>query len=715
MTTDTTAARPRAAPLLCNCQRTMTVDGERIARALGVGGAPPVHTELCRAQLSSFEGAIARAATSGAPLTVACTQEAPLFREVAAEKLGEAGQELLRFVNIRETAGWTADKASPLAKMAALIALAAHEPRPAGQMTLASTGQCLIYGRGEVAMAVARKLAGRLAVTLLLTEADDAMLPPVADFSVYKGRIRHLAGHLGAFDLEVDGYAPLLPSSRDALQFVMARDGARTRCDIVLDLTGGTSLVGAARKRPGYLRADPASPVAVAEALFEATDLVGEFDKPLYVTYDAAICAHARSQKVGCRNCLDVCPLGAIAPDGDHVRVDPAICGGCGACSAACPTGAVSYAYARREDLVARTQILLAAYRGAGGKRPILLLHDQAHGEPLIAALARHGTGLAANVLPLGLFSVHQLGHDALLAMLAGGAERVVVLASPEEADELPALERQRDLVAAFTGPLGYGAERVVLLSEADPDAVGAALAGLSPLADMPATAFAAEGSKRDIARVALGRLNEAAPRRAELIALPAGSPYGRIRIDVAGCTLCLSCVSACPAGALADNPDRPEVAFTEQACVQCGVCVATCPERVITLEPRYDFTSAAMSPVVLKSEEPALCKRCGKAFGTRATIDKVLARLQGHAMFADEKRRALIQMCDDCRIIAASEDGGDPFQGAARPRPMTTEDYLEAEAKAKASGRKPEDFLSLGAGLEAWAEVALMGVFRLS
>ena len=46
----------------------------------------------------------------------------------------------------------------------------------------------------------------------------------------------------------------------------------------------------------------------------------------------------------------------------------------------------------------------------------------------------------------------------------------------------------------------------------------------------------------------------------------------------------------ACPTGALGDDPERPLLRFTEDACVQCGLCKATCPEKVITLKPQLDF-----------------------------------------------------------------------------------------------------------------------------
>ena len=138
----------------------MEIDGKRLAEALGLAEPLVVHTELCRSQIAAFEAALA----PGASLHVACTQEAPLFREVAAEK-GEAD---LTFTNIRERAGWCADKPSALPKMAALLAEAAHTSRPTGVTTLKSEGVCLVYGRGQAALDVAAELSDRLSVTVLL-------------------------------------------------------------------------------------------------------------------------------------------------------------------------------------------------------------------------------------------------------------------------------------------------------------------------------------------------------------------------------------------------------------------------------------------------------------------------------------------------------------------------------------------------------------------
>lgn len=661
--------------LVCNCAGTMAIDGDALSEAVGRKAPLKVCSQLCRRELPLFEAALGE----GKRPLVACTQEAPLFEEVA----GEAGHEGLRFVNIRERAGWSEAGVDALPKMAALIRDAALETQPTRLMSISSGGQCLVYGRGQAALNVAKQLAGRLSVSVLLLDASDAMPLSVANVPVHTGKIRGAKGSLGGFELYIDAYGMMDPSARDAMRFEALRDGASTTCDLVFDMTGDAPLFIDGEGRDGYLRADPAHPAGLAEAMFKITDLVGEFEKPIYVSYDADICAHSRSGKIGCRNCIDSCPKGAVQSAGDNVEIDAGICGGCGNCSASCPTGAVSYDYPTRRDLLRRLQVMVAAYRGAGGKAPELLLHDEQRGTELIAAMARFGRGLPANVIPLGLHAVTEVGHDTLLGALAFGFQRVNLLASPEKMAELGALNAQCDLARTMLDGLGYQGDRVSLIVEADPDAVEAALYAPRNLDDIAGRAFAPEGGKRDVARLAISALHEMAPAPVEVIALPEGAPYGRLDIRVGDCTLCLACVGACPAAALNADDDKPRLSFTEAACVQCGLCVATCPEKVIKLEPRYNF-GGGLLPETVKEEKPFECIRCSKPFGTKSTIETIVAKLEGkHSMFQGTAQADLIRMCDDCRVIAMSEAQDDPMKLGERPKMRTTDDYImEAEAE---------------------------------
>jgi len=184
--------------------------------------------------------------------------------------------------------------------------------------------------------------------------------------------------------------------------------------------------------------------------------------------------------------------------------------------------------------------------------------------------------------------------------------------------------------------------------------------------------------------RNALNHLHEHAPTPEDILALPAGAPFGTINIDTDGCTMCLSCVSACPVNALVENSEKPQLRFRESACVQCGLCKATCPEKVISLEPRLNFTNDALNLVVLNEEEPFECIRCGKPFGVKSMIDNMTAKLEGHSMFPDPATLERIRMCDDCRIVAMTNEDTQPFFAGHRPPVRTTDDYLSGKISDK-------------------------------
>jgi ferredoxin len=669
----------------------MPLDAEAVQHGCRGARVSAVH-ELCRAELDTFRAA----AAEGVPLIVGCTQEAPLFAEVAETRAvspaggggGEPAGGEISYVNLRETAGWSKEGSAAGPKMAALLAAAAEPVPDFPKVSLDSEGVILIYGRDEAAIEAGQMLKDHLDVTVLIKPPAEVTPPRASEFPVVKGAIRAAKGHFGAFELVVDGYAQPLPSSREVLRFAAARDGAVSHCDLVLDLSGGAALFAAADLRDGYLRADPGDGSAVLRAVLKARDLVGTFDKPRYVNFSSELCAHSRSRIVGCKRCLDLCPAGAIAPAGDHVRIDEHVCAGCGQCAAVCPTGAASYNLPPADVLIRKLRALLTAYREAGGVHPVVLLHDEGHGTPLIDALARFGDGLPADVLPLAVNEVTQVGLEAIVAAFAYGAAAVRLLLRGKPRHDVAGLAGTLALAEPILSGLGFGAGRAATIETDDPEVLGATLRGIDEGAAAPRPAgFLPVGGKRDVLRLALRELQRAAPAPVEVISLPQGAPFGAVTV-ADGCTLCLACVAACPTGALGDNPEQPMLRFTEDACVQCGLCKATCPEKVIALVPQLDFRAATASARVLKQEEPFHCIRCGKPFGVKSTIERVTAKLAGrHWMFADAARLEVIKMCEDCRVIATTEQEFDPHGAPLRPAVRTTDDYLrERESRARPS-----------------------------
>ncbi|MBC7804301.1 MAG: 4Fe-4S binding protein, partial [Candidatus Parcubacteria bacterium] len=447
---------------LCNCNKTMPLDARQLAAALNTG-ALTIHTELCRKESAAFSAVL------GDPdVVVACTQEAPLFSELAE---GAQSHAKMKFVNIRELAGWSAEGARATPKIAALLEAAAlPDPEPLHAVSYKSAGDVLVIGPSDVALDWAERLSETLNASVLMTSANRGELPAQRRYPVWSGKVTSLSGYLGAFEVEwlqenpidldlctrCNGCIAVCPEdaidfsyqidlskckghrkcvtacgSVGAIDFSRAAAARKERFDLVLDL-GRTPLIGVPDLPQGYA-APGDDPLAQALAVQKLAAMVGEFEKPRFFAYNERICAHSRSAKQGCDKCLDVCSTGAISPDGDRIRVEPHLCAGCGGCATVCPSGALTHAYPRVPDVGLRLKTLLSTYRDAGGKDACLLIHNAEDGHALVQSLGRRGKGLPARVIPIEVFHVASIGMDVWLGAIAYGASQVVVVSAGKE------------------------------------------------------------------------------------------------------------------------------------------------------------------------------------------------------------------------------------------------------------------------------------------
>ena len=517
--------------------------------------------------------------------------------------------------------------ANGLARAAALAASRDTGREPAGIVAYQSAGRLLLIGTQAAIKAATAALGSHANISATGLVSGNGSAAPL------------LSGYLGHFELHSGDAAPQL-------------------YDLVLDM-GTPPLLQCELLPPGYF-APGDDPAALQAALDELPGLTGEFEKPQYFNYDASICAHGRSGITACTRCLDTCPTDAISSLGERIEVNPNLCQGAGSCATACPTGAISYGYPRLADTLQQLRVLLQSYHAAGGTDAVILFHDASNGQDALMKLAAQ---LPERVLPVALEEIGSAGMDTWLAALAYGAASVALLATSRvPASVTREVTHQLSVGGEILAGMGYPAA-ALLLCQAGDTGLAATLAGLPSTDGRAPATFAALDEKRTVIRLAVEHLYAQAEKSRPLVSLSAGAPFGEVQVDSSRCTLCMACVSQCPAHALEAGNESPQLVFIEARCVQCGLCCRTCPEDAIAASPRYlyDFQKSNTRRVLCE-EEPFLCIRCGTPFATRQVIEKITGKMKSHPMFQGEALQR-VKMCADCRVKAlfAAETGDKP------------------------------------------------------
>ena len=458
-----------------------------------------------------------------------------------------------------------------------------------------------------------------------------------------------VSGYLGRFRALIDQHDATNPVADQHNNLANQFNIESGFFDQVLDCSD-EPLVTAAIKPPGYHHVGRNK--AALEAAIEAIpELVGEFEKPKYFHYNPDICAHGRSGIIGCTRCLDACASDAIfslakAVETASIEVIPHLCQGVGTCASSCPTGAIHYVYPKANEQIEFLRVMLVSIRQKNGNRGVtLLIFDNEHGRGTVEDSAAR---LDDHIIPLVVEEIGSVGLDLIVSAMAYGASRVCLYV-PEgiPAQVVDTLQRNLSVVAAVVEQTHCNTHRVEIITD-----LNLLNEDRNPAPVERAATFAPVGDKRSILRAALSFLGEISPDSPEYARLPAGAPFGQIRLNVDACTLCMGCVSVCPADALQAGGDTPALRFIEANCVQCGICADACPEGAVTLESRFHFDHNVVTTTrTLKEEAPFRCIVCNKAFATQSMITRMTEKLKDHWMFDRPEALHRLKMCEDCRV----------------------------------------------------------------
>ncbi len=347
------------------------------------------------------------------------------------------------------------------------------------------------------------------------------------------------------------------------------------------------------------------------------------------IKQDRSICLQKNRRVDVCGKCVDICPENAISKrvDGQNIVLSNIQCVGCGKCVSVCPTGALDYAAMPRVSF----DTLAALYKDS----VVLILSENLQFNEL-------GVELPAKVLPLVVGAFGFLDEDYLLSLINASGHPVVLYTDELSAHQLDQITLVNEVLEKIYQKKGV----FICRNEKELSLI---LAAAEPLQSDFSHSLENDLSKRE--RISAYLKAMVGENDFGVIVPEVQQPYGSVKINESMCTLCLSCVDACIAGALVPHAEDNSLRFTPSLCVQCGYCFTICPEtnclsvicNELALAPTF------FQPAIMAHDELFNCVECGVGFAPSKSITKIVELMT--PKFGDDSLRIkTLSCCPDCK-----------------------------------------------------------------
>jgi ferredoxin len=354
------------------------------------------------------------------------------------------------------------------------------------------------------------------------------------------------------------------------------------------------------------------------------------------------ICQYSVKLDTGCKICRTACTHGAVSHNRDDgIRINHLLCTECGACLTSCPTGALQYGrfsdtsfveYFRTVTLKRNATVVLA------GEQDLHRFWWRTKREEFDPAF------FLEYPQPMALSSMH------LFLLYCMGAGRIIV--SGKDNKESVSIRHQINLVNTVLNTL-FGVDDPILLIEHH--LLSAELEKNSvknPLTTLYHD-FSFTNRREKLADI-LSFLCRQSETKAVRLTGGAVADFGEIICDRDKCTLCSACVGECRIAALTADSSSFSLNHSPALCVQCGTCVDLCPEEALVLQPGLSLHPDFFATTSLARAEPVKCLECGKIFGTRESLAKIMTILVEKNMWDSDDN--LLNYCETCRVVKLFE-----------------------------------------------------------
>lgn len=356
------------------------------------------------------------------------------------------------------------------------------------------------------------------------------------------------------------------------------------------------------------------------------------------VCHNNSICQYSGRLATGCTRCVDSCAYSALSTSANGIEIDHLCCTACGACVAVCPTGAMQNGdfddaallrYLDSLDIGEGTELII------GEEEALHRLWWQARGR-------RQDQTFYLEYPALSFLSfVH------LLLFFVRGFRGVTLLCdwtSARSGNLLSQVDKANSITAALFD------ENIVKVSGVD-DYARARFREEPPPPPLlsPATITVAQ-HRRDMQSQIFHHMMVQSQR--VFVPQENDPDFPVLDCNTDECTRCLACLNECTTEALQADRQNHSLTYLAGNCVGCGVCVSVCPENVLHLQTADKIDQHYLQRWEMARAEPVLCKACGKEFGTRKSLEKVMQILVSRESVNTEH----FEYCANCRVIKLFE-----------------------------------------------------------